>query len=252
MTATLLVAACIQTKVETVRLDTVPGQPLVVASDLDNKPFAWVDSQGQPQGRDVRMMEAIGARLDRPIEWRRMEFAKLLPAAQHGEVDVVCATLGVTPERAELVDFTRPYFVTELAVVTADGPNAPTSLAQLAGRRVAAGAGTTSERAVRQQLPAAHGIFENETGAAAPQRLKSGEVDAVVMDGPAADALVKANPGLRRLPQSLGDERYALVLRRGSELRTRLDDALAQMESDGAMRRLDAEFGLAGVARAAP
>lgn len=241
-----LLAACSGTTVDST--PPAPRPPLVVASDLDNPPFAWVDEQGRPRGRDVEMMEALGNLLGRPIDWRRMEFAALMPAAQSGAVDVVCATLGITPERSEFVDFTRPYFVTEIAVVTAERPAAPGTLADLTGRRVAAGAGTTSERAVRQRLPTARGVFENETGAAAPERLQSGEVDAVVMDGPAADALVRKNPGLRRLPESLGEERYALVLRRGDPLRTRLDEALAELERDGTLRRLDAQFGLKAAA----
>ena len=52
--------------------------PLVVASDLANMPFAGLDAQGRPIGRDIEMMEAIAASLGRPIEWRRMDFETLL------------------------------------------------------------------------------------------------------------------------------------------------------------------------------
>ncbi len=223
------------------------GTPLVVASDLDNRPFAWVDEAGRPQGRDVEMMEAIGRLLHRPVAWKRMAFADLLPAAEAGSVDVVCATLGITPERAEVVDFSRPYFVTELSIVTRNAPEAPARLPQLAGLRVAAGAGTTSERAVRQQLPDAVGVFRNEAGASSADRIASGIVDALVMDRPAAVALVATDPArLRLMDDTLGEERYALVVRRGrTDLLSALDGALLQLEQAGSLSRLDGKFGLA-------
>jgi ABC-type amino acid transport substrate-binding protein len=220
---------------------------LRVGSDLDNRPFAWVDERGRPQGRDVEMMTAIAHLLHRRIEWERLPFDKLLPAVQAGEVDVVCATLGVTPERQDLVDFTRPYFETSIAVVVRRGEGEPDSLEALAGKRVSAGTGTTSERAVLRSLPAATGVFENKAGLPTAERLLSREVDAAVMDSPAADALVAASGGrLRRLPDALGEERYALALPRGRDaLREQLDHALGVFERAGSQQRWNEKHGLA-------
>jgi ABC-type amino acid transport substrate-binding protein len=219
--------------------------PLRVASDLDNKPFAFVDEEGEAAGRDVQMMQAVAQRMGREIEWVPMPYEELLPAAREGKVDVVCATLGVTPERAREVDFSRPYFRTELVAVTLAGPAAPTCIADLSGRSVAAGAGTTSARAVSMRAPAAHLVTGSKTGSTAGDRLLSGEVVAVVMDGPAAEALIARSGGkLARLPESFGPEDYALVLPRGSALRERLDAALADCERDGTLARLDEEHGV--------
>ena len=96
--------------------------------------------------------------------WTRQPFETLLPAAEAGEVDVVCATLGVTPERQRMVAFSIPYFRTELACVTLAAPGAPRTLAELAGRRVGAGAGTTSARALALRAPQATAVLENKAG----------------------------------------------------------------------------------------
>jgi len=219
--------------------------PLLVASDLDNRPFAWLDASGRAQGRDVEMMQALAGRLGRPLVWVQMPFDELLAAAQRGGVDAVCATLGITAERERLVDFSRPYFRTELACVTLARPGAPQGVADLAGRRVGAGLGTTSERALALRAPAARAVLENKAGLPALQRLRSGDVDALVMDGPAADALVASAPGeLRRLPEDLGAELYALALPQGSALLADLNRALLELEQDGTLARLDAAHGL--------
>lgn len=219
---------------------------IVVASDLDNLPFAGVDADGAPIGRDVEMMQLLAQRLQLAIEWRRMPFDELLPAAENGDVDVVCATLGITPERQERVRFSTAYFYTEIAVVVRAGFGEPAELGDLHGRVVSAARGTTSQRAVRRHLPGAIGAFDNKEGVAADVRLGRGAIDAAVMDGPAADRLVAASDGaLRRLPQPLERERYALALPKDRvELCALLDRELQEMRRSGALAELDRRWGL--------
>jgi polar amino acid transport system substrate-binding protein len=240
LVATALVTAC-----------ATPGSsdraPLRVASDLDNPPFAGFDDEAGPHGREVEMVEELGRLTQRRIEWVRMPFDKLVLAVEAGEVDALCATFGVTPERAQRVAYTRPYFETSIAIVCRSGMNEPRTTAALAGKRVAAAAGTTSQRAVSRHLPDAIGVFENKDELQTDERLLSRAVDAAVMDRPAAEALVKASAGrLVRLDEVLDGESYALAIRLGrDELLDELNAALETMESSGKMRELDARFGLA-------
>lgn len=220
--------------------------PIVVVSDLDNMPFAGVDAEGRPVGRDVEMMEALGAAIGRPVQWRRQAFETLLPAVQANLVDAACATLGVTPERAERVGFTAPYFETVVTVVVRAGDREPKRWADLDGLRVAAGVGTTSERAVRRVLPRAIAVIENKDGLTSAERLLVGEVDGVAMDGPAAAAMVASAPGaLTTLTAPLTAERYAIAVRPDDpELLRALDGALAEMRRTGALAVLDARWKL--------
>lgn len=221
-------------------------QVLVVASDLDNMPFAGVDEAGQPIGRDVEMMVAIADILGRPLQWERMDFDALLPAVEDGTVDVVCATVGITAERDTRVDFSDPYFSTSIEVVVRAGKGEPRRWADLDGRKVAGGRGTTSERAIRRVLPGAIGVYENKNQLGSRERLMSGEVDGLAMDGPNAAALVAQYEGeLALLLTPLAPERYALVLASGrSELCRALNEALTALRRDGTMERLDAAWKL--------
>jgi ABC-type amino acid transport substrate-binding protein len=227
-----------------------PARPtLVVASDLANPPFAQFDEEAGASGRDVEMMAELARRLGRELVWERMDFPALLPAVEAGEVDAVCATLGITEERARRVRFTQPYFETAIAVVVRVGPGEPDSLADLSGLRVAAGGGTTSAFAVAAKLPDAVAVLENKSGAATPDRLLEGEVDAAVMDGPNADQIVSASAGrLRRLSEDLDAERYGLVVAlEDEELARALDEALADLKREGLLLQLDVKHGLRAV-----
>ena len=234
----LLLAACSTTS-------TAARDVVRVASDLDNPPFAFVDDAGRPGGRDVEMMALVAEEAGLELEWRRMPFEELLDAAAAGRVDVVCATIGVTPERAQRVDFTRPYFETTQAVLVRAGAGEPRWLSDLAGRRVAASADTTSGRAARARLAASELVFDSKSGLSPSERLLTREVDAVVLDRPSADERERASDGaLVVLAEQLAVERYALVVApERDDLRERLDAALAALQ--GELARLDARHGLA-------
>jgi len=251
--ALLALAACIQPAARpedgpapVVQPPPQAGIPLIVASDLDNMPFAGLDEQGRPIGRDVEMMVAIGEAIGRPVRWHRADFETLLPSAQAGFPDVVCATLGITPERAEKVAFTRPYFETVITVVVRSGEGEPRGWDDLDHLRVAAGKGTTAERAVAAKLPKAQLVTESKAGLAAAERLLLGEVDGIAMDGPAADALVARSGGaLTTLHTPLATERYALALPRDrTELLQLIDATLERFERDGLLQRWDGKWGL--------
>jgi len=226
--------------------DGVDGPELLVASDLDNPPFAWVDDDGVPRGRDVEMMQLLAERLERELVWERLAFDALLPAVELGRVDCACATLGITPERAERVAFSRPYFETTIAVLARAGHGEPTRPDELAGRRVSAGAGTTAERALRARLPHAVPALESKNGASAAERLLAREIDAAVMDAPAARRAAAESAGrLVVLPAPLGVERYAIAVDPSRpELVAAIDAALAELRAGGRLAELNARFEL--------
>lgn len=217
----------------------------IVASDLDNKPFAWVDERGEPRGRDVEMMRMLADELGASIDWKRMPFDALLPACERGEVDVVCATLGITEERAQRVRFTRAYFETHIVLVVRSGAKEPRTHADLDGKKVAGSPGTTSEAAVRALLPRSIGVFEGSKDAGPTlERLLARSIDAAAMDGPAARTLVATSGGrLTILAAPLTIENYALALPRShEELAVDLTDAIERLKPR--LRELDVRHGL--------
>ena len=60
-------------------------------------------------------------------------------------------------------------------------------------------------------------------------------IDAVCLDGPNADQLVRENPAnLRRLEEALAKERYAIAVARGNEsLLETIDEFLEHREREG-------------------
>lgn len=226
---------------------TSPAAPLVVVSDFDNPPFSsWPEGAAEPEGLEPDIVREIAATVGRPVRWDRRPFGELLSAVAAGEGELIAATLGITAERAKLVAFSRPYFQTSIAVVVRAGPGEPASLADLAGERVGASRGTTSEAALLRALPRAVAVLDPEDGLSLEALLRAGSIRAAVMDAPVADRLVRAEPRvLRRLTPDLAEEPYGFaVALAAKDLLATIDRVLVALEAGGRMDELRQRHGV--------
>lgn len=224
--------------------DGAAATPLVVGCDFTNAPFAWRDGARPPEGRDVEMTRALCARLGRPLVWEQRPFDQLLGGVERGQLDAAVATLGITPERAERVAFTDPYFETDVLALVRAGDGEPRTLADLHGRPVAAGVGTTSERAVRLRVPGAVLAVPSDKDGSSVALLLAGAIDAAIMDGPDARDAARDDPRLTWIAEPLAAERYAIAVRPDApELVAALNAALAELREEGVLAELDERYG---------
>ncbi|MBN2268627.1 MAG: transporter substrate-binding domain-containing protein [Acholeplasmataceae bacterium] len=83
---------------------------LRVGMDLKYPPFETVDLDNNPEGISVDIAYALGEYLGREVEIVNTDFGSIIPAIQSGEIDIAIASMSITAERLEVVDFTNPYF----------------------------------------------------------------------------------------------------------------------------------------------
>ena len=84
--------------------------PLKVAMDLRYPPFETFDLESNPEGISVDVALAFGEYLGREVEIVNTDFLAIIPALNSGEVDIAIASMSITEEREQSVDFTDPYF----------------------------------------------------------------------------------------------------------------------------------------------
>ena len=105
------------------------------------------DDSGQVTGFDVELARTLATRAGYEPRIIAIPYEHLFDDLLAGAFEVVAATTGITPERRQIYAFSDPYFDTCQAALVRTGADEPTSLADLAGRRVgAAGAGTSRTR----------------------------------------------------------------------------------------------------------
>jgi polar amino acid transport system substrate-binding protein len=137
---------------------------LTVGTSKDAFPFAYKDSKGQLTGYSVDMLILIQKQLEKQLKRSvRMELIALTPAdripkLKSGAVDIVCDAASFTWERNRDVDFTVSYATTGTQLMVRKSSKAR-DIAALAGQKVGAMQGTTSEEAVRRLQPQAKVIL---------------------------------------------------------------------------------------------
>jgi glutamate/aspartate transport system substrate-binding protein len=215
-----------------------------IAYRFDSNPFSFVNEQGEPAGYTIDLCRLVVRSLGRQlgveqleIEWERVDVANRLTAVASGAADMECGSTTVTLRRMMEVDFSSVVFVesTGLLVKTSAGI---TRVGDLSGRRIAAIAGTTNERAVADQLQRRQisatmvPVSDRQEGIAA---LEEGRVDAFASDKLLlTGAKVKDPRAFTMLPDDLSFEPYAITLPRGDwAMRLAVNSALAEIYRRG-------------------
>ena len=84
-------------------------------------PFEYYDGS-DIVGVDVEIMEMVGAKMGKNIVWQDGDFAIIIDTVAEGKLaDCGAAGLTITPERAEKVDFSTPYYTSiQYVILPAD------------------------------------------------------------------------------------------------------------------------------------
>ncbi len=198
----------------------------------------WTPEEGRV-GYEPAVAELVAEELGRPLEWVRVPWVDMVPAAQRGDADAVLCGQGITAERQTVMDFTRPYAVFHEGVLVRRGEPIA-SAADLAGRRVAAIENSTNMTLAQTfagVVTVPFGAGSDDVYADMLAALKAGDVDAVVDDDVVFVPLGASDP----------DFELAFVVRTGNrwgisvpkdrpETLAALDAAVAAVIADGRLR----------------
>lgn len=237
--ATLLVAACGGSPTDTAA-DPDNGAPaaeapgaMTVATEPAFPPFESVGDDGELVGFDIDLMNAIGAEAGIDINFESLPFDGIIPSLQSGTVDAAISAMTITEERAQTVDFSRPYFVAGLAIAVREDEDAITSLEDLEGKRIAVQIGTTGADTAAAIPGSILSTFDSAP--LALQELANGNVDAVINDAPVTlDAIASGNlTGLKVVGELVTEEFYGIAFPAGSDNVAIVNEALGNLIANG-------------------
>jgi polar amino acid transport system substrate-binding protein len=172
---------------------------LIVGTGSTNPPWHFEDDKGQLTGMDIAMARILSKGLFDDVS--KVEFVKQDPAARipnitTGKVDVVIQFMTVSPARAQLVAFSRPYYVEGAALMTSPKSKWP-KYADLkaAGKQVRASVlqNVDADILTHNALPEAQ-VLQLDSQANVMQAVEAGRADVAVVDASTVKWLVKKNP----------------------------------------------------------
>jgi polar amino acid transport system substrate-binding protein len=207
---------------------------------------------GEWRGVSVDLARELATRLGvtlRPIDYANP--AKVLDGIQAGQWDLTF--LGVSPERAAVVDFTPPYQETDLTYVVRAGASfRNVADVDRPGVRIAVNASSLVDLVLTRTLKHAE-LVRVETTAAALDRLRAGTVDAYATNRPGALDTVAQVPGSRMLEDRFSVSLAALAVPKGHPgWLAYFSEFIEQAKASGFVQRAIEREGVRGVQVAPP
>lgn len=213
-------------------------------------PFNFRDSDGVLKGYDVDVGNELAKRLNFKIEWVCQKWDGMLPSLLANKYDLILASLSITEERRQKIDFSVGYRISigQFVGPKAKGyklfkPDKSPDVAAFKGVRVGLQRSTTYDNWIQAKVPDAT-LVRYETVEQMYLELKAGRVD-VIMTNPMKTYLeFLSKPdgaGYEVIGPQIDEEKYfgtgaGVGIRKGEEaLLKRIDEALIAMKKDGTL-----------------
>jgi polar amino acid transport system substrate-binding protein len=187
-------------------------------------------------GYEKEMVDALAAAMGRQPEFVASDWETLVSALQRGSFDVIVNGLEPTADRAKQIQFSKPYYIFQLALTVRRDEQQINALADCRGRVVGTLGNTAASRLLQKEGIAFRGYAEPLT---AYRDLELKRIDAVLMDVPAEVFYVSRNPKLKRAGEPFFRGTYNVGLRKGDDaLKAEVDAAIGKIIRDGTLETI--------------
>jgi len=171
---------------------------------VDFPPYGTTNAQNQPDGYDADVAKLLAKDWGVKVNIVPVTGPNRIPFLLTNKVDVLVASLAITPERSKQVQFSQPYAAATIVLYGKTATPIKTA-ADLKGLRVGVARASTQDVAVTKAAPEGTEIRRFDDDASAMQALISGQVDAIGCSVTVAAQIAK------RVPANTYENKFNLV-----------------------------------------
>jgi polar amino acid transport system substrate-binding protein len=228
-------------------LTTINPGMLTVGTDTPAyPPYFSDDDPTNGEGFESAIAYAVGSQLGfapMDVKWEVVPFnTSYAPGNKNFDFDI--NQISITPERAEVVDFSDGYYTVNQAVVALnDSPIAgATTITELKDAKLGAQVGTTSLSFVTEVVqPTDEPYVFNDTNDA-KSALQNGQIDGIVVDLPTAYYVTAAefdnSKIVGQFQAAAGGEEFGLLFQQGNPLVNCVNKALTTLKDSGELQEI--------------
>jgi putative glutamine transport system substrate-binding protein len=215
---------------------------LIIGVQYDTKPFGYFNKKHELVGFDIDLAKNIAKSIlgsEDKVEFIQVTSSSRILALNSNQVDIIIATMTITPEREQIIDFSLPYYIAGQAILVPKNSKI-TSISDLNGKKVIVVFGSTAEDNLRLVAPDAN-ILGFRTYTSGYSALKQGLADAMMSDDTILMGFAEADNSLKLLPRRYTKEPYAIGFKKGEEstrLGKKLDFIIKGMRQSGDLEKL--------------
>ncbi|MCM2330644.1 MAG: transporter substrate-binding domain-containing protein, partial [Pseudomonas sagittaria] len=145
-------------------------------------PFNQIDASGNVTGFDVEIAKALCVKMQAECEIVTSDWDGIIPALNAKKFDFIAASMSITDERKQAVDFTDPYYTNKLQFIAPKSVDFKTDEASLDGKVIGAQRATIAGTWLEDNLGDVVEVKLYDTQENAYLDLASGRVDGVLAD----------------------------------------------------------------------
>lgn len=217
---------------------------LTVATDRPAYPPWFEGSAKDYSGYEGDLASEIASRMGLEIKWVVEPFNKsYAPGAKDYDFDI--NQIGITPERAQAVDFSDGYFDNGQGILAPKDSDlaSATSLGDLKSAQLGTQVGTTSLTFINEVIQPDSDPKVYDTTNDVKSALESGQLDGLVTDVVTTVYLRDFEiDGTEVIGQFETDEQFGLLFEKGNPLVGCVNDVLAEVEDDGTLDQLQEDW----------
>jgi polar amino acid transport system substrate-binding protein len=230
----------------TAGLPDLGGREVTIAVENAYQPFNYISpSTGQPAGWDYDIWNEICKELNCKPVYKEAAWDGMIQAVSDGQFDAAADGITITPDRAEIVDFSDGYINIDQRLLVRTDETRITSMDDIVNNpdlKLGTQTGTTNYETAKKFLPEDR-IQAYETFPFAVQALISGEIDAVIIDETAGLGYMGANSqDVKLVGPSLSSDELGFIYPKGSDLVAPVNQALAAMRASGFLETTNSKY----------
>ncbi len=220
--------------------------------DASYPPFESKGPDGKVMGFDVDLGNEICRRLNAKCVWIENDFDGMIPALKARKFDGVLSSMSMTPAREEQIAFSAKLFNTPTRLVEKKGINLMPDAKALKGKRIGVELGTIQETYAKAHwAPAGATVVPYQNQDQVYADLIAGRLDAALQDAVQADIGFLKTPRGKDFtfaggglddPKTLGNGAGIGLRKEDTDLKAKIDKAIADMRKDGTYDKLAKKY----------
>ena len=220
--------------------------------DASYPPFESKGPDGKVMGFDVDLGNEICRRLNAKCVWIENDFDGMIPALKARKFDGVLSSMSMTPAREEQIAFSAKLFNTPTRLVEKKGLNLMPDAKALKGKRIGVEQGTIQETFAKAHwAPAGANVVPYQNQDQVYADLIAGRLDAALQDAVQADIGFLKTPRGKDFtfaggdlddPKTLGNGAGIGLRKEDTDLKAKIDKAIADMRKDGTYDKLAKKY----------
>jgi polar amino acid transport system substrate-binding protein len=229
---------------------SLAADKIVIGTEGAYPPFNNLESDGTLTGFDIDIGKALCVEMKADCTFVTNDWDGIIPALQAKKFDAILASMSITPERKEKVDFSNKYYNTPPAIaVPKDSPITAATEDGLSGKVLGAQSSTTHSNYAEAHMKKSE-LKLYPTADEYKLDIANGRIDGVIDDVVVLSEWLKTEDGacckiLGTLPidPKINGEGAGIAVRKGDDaLREKLNAAIAAIRANGEYKKINDKY----------